>query len=264
MKTRFKGIFSFFFCVLLVIPLTASAAAGVQPPADALTLTNGELLSKAEAGEVLALDLEGPLALAAEDGTVYGCISSLYQTWFEVADDALWEKVGLESVQGVIDFAQLTALAEQVEAYNQQAEEPVMLFSLLPQRFPSEFAPLTAVQAQWDAMAAVTGTQSENALLTERVLTLDEVKAARYVGGIQIDGEVFALSGLEVRCLAVDAQAEDAADLQERIAQFAQDVSPVQTGVLSEEMTYDELKESWIYESAVPSEENFELWKQML
>ena len=30
------------------------------------------------------------------------------------------------------------------------------------------------------------------------------------------------------------------------------------------DMTYDALQADWVYDSAVPSEENFELWKRML
>lgn len=251
-------------CFLLLLPMTSWAAESINPPADAAVMSSSELLEKAKAGEAAALQLDGPLAVAVEDGAVYGCISTLYQTRFEAADEALWQQVGLERVQGVVSFADLTAMAKQLETYNQTAAEPVMLFSLLPQRFPSTFAPLPSVQAEWNAMAAVTGTECANALLTERVLTLDELGDGCYVGGIELDGEVYPLSAPEARCLSVATGTKEAEDLQSRIASFAQQVSPIQTGVLPADTTYDAFKADWLYDAAVPSEENFELWKQML
>ncbi|MGM9602285.1 MAG: hypothetical protein ACI3W5_12000 [Faecousia sp.] len=250
--------------ILILLASTAWAEGGVRPPADAAVTSNGELLSRAKTCDVLPLQLDGPLAVSDENGTVYGCISMLYQTWFEVTDEALWQQVGLERVQGVVSFSELTAMGKQLEIYNQSAKEPVMLFSLLPQRFPNAFAPLPSVQEDWDAMAAVTGTECENALLTERVLTIDALDDGCYIGGIEIDGEIYPLSEPEARCLSVDAGNEGAGDLQRRIVQFAQQVSPVQTGVLPTDMTYDALRADWVYDSAVPSEENFELWKRML
>ena len=85
-----------------------------------------------------------------------------------------------------------------------------------------------------------------------------------YVGGIELDGEVYPLSAPEARCLSVATGTKVAEDLQSRIASFAQQVSPIQTGVLPADTTYDAFKADWLYDAAVPSEENFELWKQML
>lgn len=56
--------------ILILLASTAWAEGGVRPPADAAVTSNGELLSRAKTCDVLPLQLDGPLAVSDENGTV--------------------------------------------------------------------------------------------------------------------------------------------------------------------------------------------------
>lgn len=247
-------------CLLLAAVPMAGTAEWTQQPEGVQEVTTVELTRLMHSGEAQALPLDAgdPLAVVGDDGAVYGCICKLYQTWLRVADDSLWQQVGLEPVQGVVDWETLTEMAQRVAAYNETAQEKIMLFCVQPQRFPNAFAPLASVKDEWDAMASVTG--DGPALLTEQVMPIEEIGAGTYVAGIRVNGEVWPLSKLEARCLTLGAQAD--ASSAAHIARFAQDVSPVQTGVLPEDMDEAALRAAWPYSMPVPSAENIALWKQ--
>lgn len=251
-------------CACLAAAPLALAAEWQPLPTDAVITTLSEFSDKNSTNNTLALtfDSDNPLCIVSEeDGAVYGCVSTLYQTWFEVADDALWQKIGVQSVHGIIDWADLKALSQAVLTYNQTAEEKVMLFCVQPQRFPNAFGAYEAIQADWADMASVISAQACTALLTERVMTLDEIGCGTYVAGIRIDETTYPLSKMEARCLtAGDPPSESA---QAQIQAFAESVSPVQTGCFFEDMDYETLKTEWLYDALLPSEENFALWKQL-
>lgn len=251
-------------CACLAAAPLALAAEWQPLPTDAQVVPFSELSNKMSSGDAVALTLDSnhPLSIVnKEDGAVYGCVSTLYQTWFEVADDALWQKIGVQRVQGVIDWNDLKFIAQAVLAYNQSAEEKIMLFSVQPQRFPNAFGAYDAIKADWEDMASVTSTQACAALLTERVMTLDEIGSGTYVAGIRIDETTYPLAKMEARCLTAGEQPSESTLAQ--IEAFAANVSPVQTGCFFEDMAYDTLKAEWLYDAPLPSEENFDLWKQL-
>ncbi|HIU16521.1 MAG TPA: hypothetical protein IAC49_08700 [Candidatus Ventricola intestinavium] len=264
-KERRKRIAAMLAGLLLAIPplLPAQAEEAQIMPRDGVE-------RRARAGELLELDLpaSSPYAVQVE-GVVYGCEIKRYQTWFETAKESLWEAVGAERPQGVLAWEDFAALADAVRTYNAQGGEPLLLLAVQPQRFPANFALMDDpdVRAQWEAMQDVVGPAEEgtDALLTERVLALDEIRSANYVAAITRGGAVVPLSGPEARCMAIERDTADVAAAQAEITAWAESATPAATGLLPPDMTYEQFCEEWqrSYPAAL-SQANFELWMQML
>lgn len=188
------------------------------------------------------------------DGVLYGYIRTQYQTFFET-DAELFHEVGLEPMQGVVTWEAFLEAADAVSAYNETHDEPILFAATLPHRFPNTFAPRE--DEQWARVEKVIGAEGDRrALLTERVLMFQELGAKSYVGGIVYEGKVVPLAQREASVIVWPKGEEMPKKM---------DVQPAEeTGCLPEDMTYSEMKEAWSGYTMLVSEENFELWKQML
>lgn len=245
---------------LLMVALGTGAQA---ESADIVQMVSDGIQSAAQKGELLPLDLSGTDLSAVEvDGVVYGCEIKLFQTWLEAADAETWQTVGLEQPQGTLTWEALLQMAAMVEKHNQENNDDLLLIAMPEGRF-SQCVIWADKEAERLQKVASEEHEERKALLTERVLSIEEVGAKRYVTGIEYDGQMIALAKREARCLALNADAKDAKGAQAELITRAQKEDPLVTGIFPEEMTYEQLEAQWPWNLAQPSEENMALWKQM-
>ncbi len=245
---------AFVFAVLAVLGIAGAAASGLS----------GRFETYQQMPEYSAKKIVEELTPIADDaaradgfyvdGVLYGYIRAQYQTFFET-DAEIFREVGLEPMQGVVTWEALLEAADAVSAYNEIHDEPILLAAALPQRFPNTFAPRE--DAQWTRIEKLIGAEGDGrALLTERVLTLRELGAKNYVGGIVYEGKVVPLAQREAGVIVWPKGEEMPRKIEEAPAE--------ETGCVPEDMAYSEMKEAWSGYTMLVSEENFELWKQML
>ena len=188
------------------------------------------------------------------DGVLYGYIRTQYQTFFET-DAELFREVGLEPMQGVVTWEAFLEAADAVSAYNETHDELILFAATLLHRFPNTFAPRE--DEQWARIEKVIGAEGAGrALLTERALMFQKLGTKSYVDGIVYEGKVVPLAQRETSVIVWPKGEEMPKKM---------DVQPdEETGRVPEDMTYSEMKEAWSGYKMLISEENFELWKQML
>ena len=260
-----KGIEKWFsllaFLLSCLVPLACIA------DDSATTMPRTQLEREAREGLLVPLDPLDEDTDAVVDGVVYGYGTKRYRTFFKVNDAALFEAVGIKAPQGTMSWDAFMDMARAVERYNQQTGENVYLLETLDQRFPEGCALLAKgdVRAQWDAVKPLVceaGQEENRALLTECSVSIESVGSSDYVAGIESEGVVYPLAEPEMRYVAIRRDEETSEEDPEKLLFEAREAQPAQTGIIPEEMTYETFLLEWNLSVPVPSEANFELFKQ--
>lgn len=242
-----------------LMPLTGSAEESAMPWS--------QLEREAKEGLLLPLPTLDERLDAVVEGAVYGYGTKLYQTWFEVGDDALFEAVGVSRPQGTMAWSELMSMAEAVEKYNQESEETVWLLATLDQRFPNAFSPMNQgdIGKQWEAIQSVVCSgepEGKRALLKECVLPIELVGHRDYIASIQSGDSAYPLAGPEMRYAAIRRDDPDADAQATKLVNAVKEASPAETGIVDPDLSYEQFLEGWHLSMPAPSEANFELWKQ--
>lgn len=202
------------------------------------------------------------------DSTVYGYAVRRFQTWFEVGDIKLWSSLGVEPPSGILSWDEWVSLADAVAAYNQRSSEPIWLLAVQEQRFPRTCALMEKqeIRMQWEKMQPIIcafAEESERVLLTERVLTLNQIGYHDYVIGFEHDEQVYRLAEIETRYATILKDMNDPEALKDKLISEVQKESFAVTGILPVDLSYEECREAWNLNLTMPSELNFNFWKQM-
>lgn len=234
--------------------------------ADIMLMTTQQVIDAAAAGEIVPINAkEDASSLFAVGENVYGCIISTYKTWFRVESLELWRELGIQPPEGIITWESFVNLAESVRKYNQSHSMPINLIDAKYGRFEQSvlLSEYPEVYAQWQEMKDIVG--NENALLKECVLTLNAVGNAEYITGFEYEDRKFSLSKPEMRCYTIPANSSQIENAQQFIELYEKnkEIGILQSGIIADELTYQELLGGNEYFSVALSEKNFEHWKAL-
>lgn len=263
MKSK-RWIIALIGVLFCLIPLISSADTETAPMMPSYAL----LEDAVKDGKLYPLEALGESVDVIIDDIVYGYAVKRFQTWFEVGDTELWTAVGIKPLSGVLSWDEWVSLADAVALYNQHSSKPVWLLAVQMQRFPRTCALMEnqEVLAQWEKIQPLIcgeNEKSERVLLTERVLTLNEVGYQDFVVGFEKDGQVFRLGEMETRYATVMRDAYDAETQKAKLLANMQNTSFAETGILPADMTYEACCKAWNLSLPKPSEINFALWQRM-
>lgn len=254
------------FCLVVIVlyclmPLTSSAEESFA------TMPWIQLEREAREGILLPLNSLDSRLDAVVDGVVYGYGIKLFQTWFEVGDDSLFEVVGLSRPQGTITWSEFMNMAEAVEKYNQENEETVWLLATLNQRFPNTFPLMNQsdIQKQWEAIQSVVclnESEMNNVLLKECVVSIERIGNRDYITSIQNGDRIYPLAEPEMRYVVIRRNDAIPDSLVSELMNIVKEASPVKTGIIPPDLSYEQFLKDWTLNIPAPSNTNFELWKQ--
>lgn len=253
----------FAFMLSCFIPLTGIAEEIVT------TMPWAQLEREAKEGNLLPLEPLGDDVDAIVDGIVYGYGVKRFMTFFEVGDASIFAAVGLTPPQGTITWTEFMGMADAVEKYNQQNTATIGLLATQAQRFPSTFSLMeqSDIQEQWDAIQSIVYVYSEgknenNVLLTERSVSIESIGNNIYVTGLQSDDTVYPLAEPETRYAVIRRDMDISAAARSEWMSSVKEATPVETGIIPPDMSYEQFLGNWNLSIPAPSETNFYLWKQ--
>lgn len=235
--------------------------AAADQAADIQIMTYAQMQKAAAEGEILPLEIEGdaPAVLYAEEKP-YGCAIKTYKTWFLVQNPELWESLGLEIPQGVIEWSALLEIAGTVDEHNSETGDSLLLLANAS-RFAN--SPLfEQSQDAWLDVSQLVSAEDQTALLKEAVLALDEIGSETYVTGIRYEDQTYALSQPEVRSYVISAETQSPELAQRFMALYADHagLGAAWSGLISDTAIYDDLYADWAQNGSAPSRDNFEYW----